>query len=187
MSYRSMTLFNQDERQALAAEVHPLLATRGVPGTHDVGTMQAVINRFKNNDLGSIDLPVFDKLLDDRATSVRTIDFGAKCSILLVEGYAFCKAGAGYRVLSQPISHFESVNDSEAIWRHYVNASLATDYADLFSELDCLSMLNPPSFETVYDWRVDQEMRLVQARSSMGADPDAKGMNPRQIRVCRKL
>ena len=77
----------KDERQALAAEVHPLLATRGVPGTHDVGTMQAVIDRFKNNDLGSIDLPVFDKLLDDRATSVRTIDFGAKCSILLVEGW----------------------------------------------------------------------------------------------------
>jgi D-glycerate 3-kinase len=172
----------KDARQALASNVHPLLATRGVPGTHDVGAMRSIIDRFKSNEFGSIELPVFDKLLDDRAKTVQTINFGAKRSIVLVEGWCVGVPAQATEVLSQPISHFESVNDTEAIWRHYVNESLATDYADLFSELDCLSMLNPPSFETVYDWRVDQEMRLVQARSSMGTDPDAKGMNPRQIR-----
>src|SRR5215469_7151246 len=32
------------ERERLAAEVHPLLKTRGVPGTHDVGLGQALLD-----------------------------------------------------------------------------------------------------------------------------------------------
>src|SRR5579885_29908 len=36
------------ERQALAAEVHPLLRTRGVPGTHDVGLGLALLDVLGN-------------------------------------------------------------------------------------------------------------------------------------------
>ncbi|MCY0536461.1 hypothetical protein OVV84_28185, partial [Klebsiella pneumoniae] len=47
------------ERQALAAEVHPLLATRGVPGTHDVAWGEALLEDLRKP--GQTLLPAFDK------------------------------------------------------------------------------------------------------------------------------
>ena len=47
------------ERRRLAADVSPLLATRGVPGTHDVGLGLEVIDALGR--AGEIALPSFDK------------------------------------------------------------------------------------------------------------------------------
>ena len=53
------------ERQDLARRVHPLLATRGPPGTHDVGLgLKALAALAKP---GEARLPRFDKGADDRA------------------------------------------------------------------------------------------------------------------------
>lgn len=172
----------KDDRETLGKEIHPLLSTRGVPGTHDVDWMSAVVDSLKANEFGKIDLPVFDKLRDDRSKTVRLLDFGAKETVVILEGWCVGVPAQPDEVLSQPISHFEAVNDVDADWRRHVNQRLASDYADLFAKLDCLSMLYPPSFETVYDWRVDQEMRLIQAMSSSGSQLEKRGMNPRQIR-----
>ena len=41
-----------------------------------------------------------------------------------------------------------------------VNASLATDYTELFALLDRLVMLKAPDFECVHTWRGEQEDKL---------------------------
>src|SRR4051812_32056613 len=54
-----------EARQRLAREVHPLLAVRGPPGTHDVGMAGAALDQLRAK--GKVSLPRFDKAADTRA------------------------------------------------------------------------------------------------------------------------
>src|SRR5258708_17779712 len=47
------------ERNALAQSVHPLLRTRGAPGTHDVGLALCVLEALSKP--GTVQLPAFEK------------------------------------------------------------------------------------------------------------------------------
>src|SRR6187397_1657911 len=53
------------ERQDLAMHEHPLFATRGVPGTHDVALGEAILDDLLAGRTAA--LPRFDKSVDDRA------------------------------------------------------------------------------------------------------------------------
>ena len=56
------------ERQQLAETVHPLLATRGVPGTHDLPMLRDCLARLRELGQGEQHrLPRFEKAVDDRA------------------------------------------------------------------------------------------------------------------------
>jgi D-glycerate 3-kinase len=55
----------RSERSRLAEKVHPLLITRGPPGTHDVRLGLSVIDGVKAGR--PVLLPKFDKGIDDRA------------------------------------------------------------------------------------------------------------------------
>ncbi len=55
----------RDSRLALAEKVHPLLATRGVPGTHDIPLMRSTLQSLAY-DQGEVQIPRFDKASDDR-------------------------------------------------------------------------------------------------------------------------
>lgn len=55
------------ERRALAAEVHPLFAVRGPPGTHGLALARRTVETLRG--AGPSDrtaIPAFDKLADDR-------------------------------------------------------------------------------------------------------------------------
>ena len=55
------------ERSILSNKVHPMLMTRGVPGTHDVKIMLDFFKKSKNNSFKPIKLPSFNKAVDDRS------------------------------------------------------------------------------------------------------------------------
>ena len=56
------------KRVRLAEQVHPLLQTRGAPGTHDVRMLVDHLAKLRRLDTGtSLRLPRFDTALDDRA------------------------------------------------------------------------------------------------------------------------
>ncbi|HKK22797.1 MAG TPA: hypothetical protein VJ947_03845, partial [Pseudohaliea sp.] len=56
------------ERRALAATVHPLLATRGVPGTHDIDLLRRTLGDLMGQGgTKVVHVPRFDKARDDRA------------------------------------------------------------------------------------------------------------------------
>ena len=57
----------RDARERLAKEVHPLLAVRGPPGTHDVGLAGVVLGGFTNCNLdeGKYSALTLDEVFDD--------------------------------------------------------------------------------------------------------------------------
>ena len=57
----------KSDREALAQYRHPLLGTRGVPGTHDVALGRKLLREFTDqNKQHEVSVPAFDKATDDR-------------------------------------------------------------------------------------------------------------------------
>jgi len=148
------------ERRALADKVHPLLATRGVPGTHDVARLTSTIRELLEGS-ASVRLPVFDKSLDDRSPKDRPAPVDP--DILLLEGWCIGARAQTALELAEPINALEAEQDADGRWRQWVNEQLAEDYAPLFDQLDALLLLKPPTFEAVLGWRTLQEHKLIAA------------------------
>jgi D-glycerate 3-kinase len=169
------------KRKRLAASVHPLLGIRGVPGTHDVPRLLDALAEFIDPGVQSVTVPIFDKLADDRTRKVQRIQKSAKPTVILFEGWCVGVPAQHQLALSVPASSFEFSNDKNGVWRSYVNERLGGDYVDVFKLLDRLSMLKPPCFEAIYDWRVDQEIRLVARRREDSSDTSIRGMSVKQV------
>lgn len=145
------------ERARLAREVHPLLATRGVPGTHDVALGMAIIDAFREG--GDLDLPRFDKAVDDRAA--RTEHLAGPLDVLLFEGWCVGAAPQNEASLAEPVNALEAEEDVEGTWRAFVNRALRESYAMLFGRIDFLVMLKVEGFERVRANRLLQERKLA--------------------------
>ena len=172
---------SKSKRKRLATSVHPLLAIRGVPGTHDVHLLLDALTGFIEPGVQSVTVPIFDKLKDDRTRRVHKIQKSARPTVVLFEGWCVGVPAQQQLALSVPASSFEFSNDNNGVWRSYVNERLREDYVDVFKLLDRLSMLKPPCFEAVYDWRVDQEIRLVARRRKDSSDASIRGMSVKQV------
>lgn len=144
----------QSLRAEVAARVHPLFGTRGVPGTHDVALGCAVLDAVKNGR-GAV-LPRFDKARDAPGPSART----GPVDLLLFEGWCVGAVPEPAARLAAPVNALEAEEDAEGRWRGAVNDALAGPYAELFARIDRLVMLRPPGFEAVPGWRQLQEAKL---------------------------
>ncbi|UVO50676.1 kinase [Sphingomonas sp. SUN019] len=157
------------ERGALARDIHPLLATRGVPGTHDVAAGIAVLDALKTGDGRTVEFPVFDKSRDDRAATPRAII--ADADVILFEGWCVGASPQPAEALSKPINALEAEEDRDGRWRGHVNDVLSAGYARWFAEIDRLVMLRPPDFAAVLANRQAQETKL-RARTGRGMTTD---------------
>ena len=144
------------ERRELAADCHPLFATRGVPGTHDVSLGEAVLDSLVGGH--PVILPRFDKAADDRASDGTLVE---KIDIVLFEGWCVGAVPQPAAALREPVNRLEAEEDPEGIWRREVNRRLATDYAELFGRIDLLVMLKVENFEAVRANRKLQEDKLA--------------------------
>ena len=143
------------ERAVLAREVHPLLATRGVPGTHDVALGLDLLARI---DAGEpVRLPRFDKATDDRLPEAEWDAAPAPLDLLVFEGWCVGAVAQAGVALVDPVNALEAEEDADARWRRWVNAQLAGAYRRLFARIDRLVLLAAPGFEVVFDWRLEQE------------------------------
>ncbi|MCC7464188.1 MAG: kinase [Gammaproteobacteria bacterium] len=158
-------------RALLARRVHPLLATRGVPGTHDVALGRELIERL--HSATTVALPVFDKGRDDRLPQGAWRSVPAPVDVLLFEGWCVGARPQEAAALIEPINALERSEDPQGIWRRYVNAALAGEYQQLFAQLDQLIMLSATGFEQVYAWRFEQERKLRGRLQAAGADASA--------------
>jgi len=143
-------------RLQMAEDEHPLFATRGVPGTHDVALGEAVLDALKEGRPAV--LPRFDKATDDRAADVTTID--SKFDVILFEGWCVGAVPQPAGDLREPVNRLEAEEDSDGAWRREVNRRLATDYAELFARIDMLVMLKVENWEAVRANRKRQEDKL---------------------------
>jgi len=156
-------------RITLAHDVHPLFATRGVPGTHDIGLAMATIRRLSQASADETNrLPRFDKAVDDRAPEASWPEFIGRADIILLEGWCVGARPEAEQVLAAPINRLEREEDPDGRWRHTVNTRLAVDYQPLFAELDMLLMIAAPSFDAVFAWRREQEHKLAARAGTAG-------------------
>lgn len=166
---------SRTDRQRLAAQVHPLLSTRGVPGTHDVALGIATIEALK--DEGPVPLPAFDKASDDRVPPDRWDSFQAPADIILFEGWCVGAQPQEAVDLVTPVNALERDEDADGRWRRHVNDQLAGPYRDLFGLIDHLVYLRAPDFAAVRRWRGRQESKLRSAVSDGGAIMDDAGLD----------
>lgn len=171
----------KSERQTLATNVHPLLATRGVPGTHDTKLALQVLSRLKETRSGSIVLPRFDKTLDDRVSASNTTTT-LPVQVIIFEGWCVGAEPQKPSQLVNPINQLEREHDSNGQWRAYVNHALATDYAKLFALLDYKVMLKAPSFDCVFQWRLEQEKKMAAALDTTADWQQRQIMDAEQVR-----
>lgn len=162
------------EREALARDVHPLLRTRGVPGTHDV---ELGLGLFESLDRGqAVDLPRFDKAKDDRAAKRSWGRAASNTDVLIFEGWCVGARPQPQAALAHPVNALERDEDPGGIWRSFVNRALAGEYQQLFARIDLLLLLAAPSFAIVRDWRIEQErdLRASAAGDAEGVMSDAE-------------
>ncbi|MCB1845306.1 MAG: phosphoribulokinase, partial [Halioglobus sp.] len=154
------------ERRQLACEVHPLLASRGPPGTHDVGLALATLNRAKTLSNGELmTVPRFDKASDDRKPAAEWSSVSGPVDVVVLEGWCLGCAAVEPKRLLEPINELEREEDKDGTWRRYVNDSIAA-YQPLFELIDGLVMLKTAKFDAVLDWRYEQERKLRMSQHS---------------------
>ena len=157
------------ERERLGREVHPLLVTRGVPGTHDVKLGMETLRALAEPAGGRVALPAFDKARDDRRPQSEWAAVEAPMDIVIFEGWCVGARPQPEAELVQPLNELEEREDVDGAWRHYVNAQLEGPYAVLFGQCDRLIMLKVPNLECVYEWRSLQEEKLAAKMAQAGA------------------
>lgn len=150
------------ERQRLAREVHPLFATRGVPGTHDVALGVRTLAAIARGE--AVPLPRFDKAIDDRAPMDSWPMAPDRCALVIFEGWCVGARPQAEEALAAPCNRLEAEEDGQGIWRRHANTALAEDYPALFDRLDMLVLMTPPDWPTVLRWRTQQEEALRRVR-----------------------
>lgn len=154
------------ERQQLARDIHPLLVTRGVPGTHDIPLLLQTLDALGSApDTLPVAVSRFDKARDDRAPAAAWPRVQPPLDVILLEGWCLGAGPQSSEALVAPCNALEREEDSDGCWRRYVNDQLAGDYARLHARVDIWLMLQAPSFDEVLRWRSEQEDKLRQAQT----------------------
>ncbi len=166
-------------REELAANVHPLLLTRGVPGTHDVGLALQTIKALSQS--GEVAIPRFDKVVDDRVAESGWPLVKAPVDVVIIEGWCLGISPQTQSELQEAANTLESEED-EGEWRVYVNEKLADEYQDLFELIDMLIMLKAPDFSNILEWRLQQENKLKQNNNPADSKTDNRLMSKDELK-----
>jgi D-glycerate 3-kinase len=145
------------ERGLLATTIHPLLATRGPPGSHDLALGNRLLDQLLT--AARVALPSFDKATDERRPVEEWKTIQGHPDVVLFEGWCVGARPEAAEALAAPINDLERNLDKDGTWRGYVNTALAR-CQPLFSRIDFLILLKPPGFEVVARWRREQEAKL---------------------------
>ena len=148
------------DRKLLSKNKHPLLMTRGVPGTHDINLILSFFKKIKDKNFKSLQIPTFNKAIDDRFTKQSWQKIKKKPDVVIFEGWCVGAKAQTSSQLIKPINSLEKVYDQDAKWRRFVNNQLNTKYKTLFKQLDGLLYLRAKNFNLLRKWRLKQERKL---------------------------
>lgn len=163
-------------RTGLAAQVHPLFATRGPPGTHDTAIGIATLDAVRAGR--TVMLPRFDKRADEPLSSRDWPLLEGPADLLLFEGWCVGARPVPDELLARPVNDLERTEDPDGVWRTCWNAHLGGETAALFAHIDRLAYLRPPSFGVVQRWRCEQEHGYL---AQDGAERAAAAMTDEQV------
>ena len=148
------------DRRMLSKKKHPLLMTRGVPGTHDINLMLSFFKRIKSKKFKSLEVPRFNKAIDERYSKSLWYKIKTKPDVVIFEGWCVGARAQSSNQLKKPINFLEKVYDQETKWRIHVNNQLKTKYKKLFNQIDGLLYLKVKNFNLLRKWRLKQERKL---------------------------
>jgi len=149
-------------RRLIAQSVHPLFATRGPPGTHNLLQLNETLDELQEAAAeAQTFLPAFDKVADNPVHATRKPVFRGEPSVILVDGWCLGALAQAEGALAAPVNALEADEDKDAVWRAEINANLAGAYQLTFGRLDAIINLQAPSFGIVQEWRCEQEAGLL--------------------------
>ena len=161
-------------RKRLARDVHPLLRTRGVPGTHDVDLALRTLDALRDaSPRHPARVPHFNKGLDTRLPPSHWKKITQAPRFVILEGWCVGVTPQSNNALRRPINPLERDEDPDATWRTWVNRQISDHYLRLWKRLDRLVVLQAPSFRIVETWRNEQEQAL-RKRGALHAQSHAK-------------
>jgi D-glycerate 3-kinase len=164
--------YSRSEREVLAHQIHPLLRTRGVPGTHEIELLLSVLAALPQaSDKLPVSYPRFDKGRDTRVAPSKWPKVVRPPKLVILEGWALGLRPQLQAALAQPVNSLERDEDPEGIWRHWVNKQLRA-YQPLWRKLDALIVLQAPNWEIVRKWRSEQEEELLARHAPLAMDAD---------------
>jgi len=165
--------YARSDREALARDVHPLLRSRGVPGTHEIELLLSVLAALPYaSDKLPVTHPRFDKGRDTRFSPSRWPRITRPPKLVIVEGWALGIRPQLQAALGKPVNELERKEDPDGSWRHWVNKQLR-GYQPLWRKFDALIVLQAPSWEIVRRWRGEQEQGLLARHAPLAMDAPA--------------
>jgi len=169
---------SRQARQELSETIHPLLKTRGVPGTHNTTLLKDILDNVKNQKCDFL-IPRFNKATDDPFDESEWQKIDKPIDILILEGWCWGVTAQTDEALVSPINELETQEDPKGVWRNYVNEQLLNHYQPLYQYFDFWAALQVPSFDSVFQWRLEQEQKLISSLSA--TDDQSNIMNKEQI------
>ena len=165
--------YSRSERDALSREIHPLLRTRGVPGTHEIELLLSVLAGLpKASDKLPVPYPRFDKGRDTRLPPSRWPRAVRPPRLIILEGWALGIRPQSAAALAAPVNDLERGEDPDGTWRRWVNKQLK-GYQPLWRKLDALIVLQAPGWNVVQRWRSEQETVLLARHAPLAMDATA--------------
>lgn len=165
--------YSRSEREVLAHQIHPLLRTRGVPGTHEIELLLSVLAALPQaSDKLPVSYPRFDKGRDTRTAPSKWPKVIRPPKLVILEGWALGLRPQLMAALEEPVNDLEREEDPEGTWRHWVNKQLRS-YQPLWRKLDALIVLQAPSWDIVRKWRSQQEEELLARHAPLAMDAEA--------------
>jgi D-glycerate 3-kinase len=165
--------YSRSERDTLAREVHPLLRTRGVPGTHEIELLLSVLVGLRRaSDKLPVPYPRFDKGRDTRLPPSRWPKVTRPPKLVILEGWALGIRPQTAAALAAPVNELERTEDADGTWRRWVNKQLRA-YQPLWRKLDALIVLQAPDWDVVQRWRSEQEAVLLARHAPLAMDAEA--------------
>ncbi|GGA34641.1 kinase [Dyella nitratireducens] len=165
--------YSRSEREALAHQVHPLLKTRGVPGTHEIELLLSVLAALPNaSEKFPVTWPRFDKGRDTRMPPSRWPHTTRPPRLVVVEGWALGLRPQLESALEDPVNELERTEDPDGRWRHWVNKQLRA-YQPVWRKLDALIVLQAPNWEVIREWRSETEKDLLARGAPLAMDATA--------------
>ncbi len=150
---------SQAARIQRAADIHPLLRVRGVPGTHDTQLLKDCLQALAVGQ--PVLLPRFNKAYDNPVPVAQWPSVTGAVDMVIMEGWCWGVSAQEANALTTPINALEKTEDQDGTWRQYVNTRLQCDYMPLYAMFDYWIMLQAPSFAIVRQWRLQQEQHLA--------------------------
>jgi D-glycerate 3-kinase len=165
--------YARSDREALAQQLHPLLRSRGVPGTHEIELLLSVLAALPHaSERLPVRHPRFDKGRDTRIPPSRWSRISQRPKLVIVEGWALGIRPQLQSALITPINALERTEDPDGRWRRWVNQQLRS-YQPLWRKFVALIVLQAPSWEVVRRWRGEQEQVLLARRAPLAMDAAA--------------